>query len=350
MTILNSPDHPPSLEDLLRAISRDISQRGTADLAAYARLYPALWQQLCRLFPAARFFPLGPTDTQALRHTSLADPEPARLPPTLGGYELLSVFHAGLWSTAYLARRAGQQSVALKVLTPAPMLSEPRLAQASRLARQAVGLSHPGVVAALDFGCDAGHHYQVQEFIVWPSLETWLGRHGPALPWPQAVRWLVQAAVAVQHAHDQGVVHGDLRPANLLLGEEGRLRVADFGLAGFIPPGFNDTPCLLERVLPYRSPEQASDGDLAATPASDVYALGACLYRLLTGVPPFAASTWLRLYQHIRDQPPRPLRSLAPDIPAELEAIVLQALSKQPRRRQRSAGQLARQLGRLLDG
>jgi serine/threonine-protein kinase len=353
MDLPNSPDQPPrTLVELLEAIARDFQHQERAVLAGYARLYPHLWQEVCRVFPGVRWIDLASSDTMALPSTSTTGiPHPQGALRTLGDFELLELLQDGLWATVYQARhRRSGQRVVMKVLKLALRLAPPRLYEEGCRARAAINLSHPGLVAAVGFGRDAGQYYQAQEFVAGCSLQDWLDQHPAAMPWPQAARWLVQVAVTVQAAHAFGLTHGDLRPANLRLDGNGSLRVADLGLAGFLPAGLDDSSWLLERVLPYRSPEQASPTAQRATAASDIYALGACLYRLLTGIAPFRGQGGQLMAQRIHDQLPTPPRSLVPDLPAEVEAVVLQALSKQPHRRQRSPGQMARQLCRLLHG
>src|SRR5262249_3720116 len=140
-------------------------------------------------------------------------------------------------------------------------------------------------------------------------------------------------ARAVHHAHERGILHRDLKPSNILLDESGRPHVADFGLAKWFDPGAGAASASTVVGTPsYIAPEQAR-GDPVLTTAGDVYGLGTILYELLTGRPPFRAETAVATLWQVRELPPRPPRQADPRVPADLEAVCLKCLDKEPSRR-----------------
>jgi hypothetical protein len=166
----------------------------------------------------------------------------------------------------------------------------------------------------------------------------------------QAAELVRTLALAVQHAHQAGVIHRDLKPANVLLDRDGTPHVADFGLARLLDrDGQTDTGAVLGTPR-YLAPEQAAGRTRAVGPAADVWALGCILYECLTGRPPFLAESALAVLDQVRSLDPVPPARLAPRVPGDLEVICLKCLSKEPGQRYGSAGELADDLGRWLRG
>jgi serine/threonine protein kinase len=276
---------------------------------------------------------------------TLVLPGPGRS-PRIPGFEIRGELGRGGMGVVYLAVRTGlDRPVALKVV-PGACLHE---------ARAASRIRHPGVVPLYDFGEADSWHYLVLEYIPGGSLKA---RLTEPLPPPSAARLVEQIARAVAHIHGRGLLHLDLKPSNILLDGEidapwDRVipRVSDFGLARFDDPdastaslaGLRGTPC-------YMAPEQTGIPDVKIGTAADIYALGAILYELLTRRPPLQGASTFETIEQVRGRCPVPPRTLDPAIPRDLEVICLKCLEKEPGRRYASAGAMADDLGRSLDG
>lgn len=199
-----------------------------------------------------------------------------------------------------------------------------------REAQAAASLSHPNVVSIYDVGEDDGTHYIVLEYVKGRNLKDILRRYGP-LPIPQAVFVARAVAAALAAAHRQGLVHRDIKPHNILITDEGRVKVTDFGIARAASSStLTQTGAMIGSVH-YFSPEQARG--LAAGPETDVYSLGVVLYEMLTGKVPFTSETPVAVaLKHIQEEPPSP-RRYRPRVPETLEAIVMRAMAKEPKDR-----------------
>jgi eukaryotic-like serine/threonine-protein kinase len=225
--------------------------------------------------------------------------------------------------------------VAVKVLRPELAAQVGFVPRFYREARLAAGLVHPDIVAVYDSGTDHNLHYIVMELVQGRTLAGVL-REGPLLP--ERVAEIGEAvAGALSFAHRSGVIHCDVKPANVMITRSGAVKVMDFGiaLAGTALP---ERGGLILATAAYLSPEQA----MGALPdeRSDVYSLGVVLFELLTGRPPFTGDDPVALARaHLREHPPRPSR-LNPEIPRDLESVVLRAMAKDPERRYGSAEQL----------
>jgi serine/threonine protein kinase len=210
-----------------------------------------------------------------------------------------------------------------------------------REARLAARLSHPNVVSVFDAGEDEGRPYLVMEHVEGETLADVLARRG-RLPAEEARELGVQAARGLAHAHAAGLVHRDVKPQNLLLRRDGTLKVADFGIARALEGTALTQPGTVLGTAAYLSPEQALGERVTA--ATDVYALGAVLYELLTGRPPLEPESLADLADKQRRPSIRPVRELAPDVPAELENLVMRCLARNPAYRPSTAGELEREL------
>ncbi|WP_212830693.1 protein kinase [Catellatospora sp. TT07R-123] len=245
---------------------------------------------------------------------------------TLGGrYELAALIARGgmgeVWAAddTVLGRR-----VAVKVLLP-NLAADPGFSARFRAeARAMAALSHPGIVEIYDYGQADGIAYLVMQFVEGESLSA-LVRRGGALERGYALRLMAQAARAIHAAHRQGIVHRDVKPANLLLRADGRLALTDFGIARIVAGDRLTATDEIQGTASYLAPEQVTGEDVG--PATDVYALGVVAYELLTGKRPFTGDSPLSVaLQHVHDDPP----PLPPGIPALARTLVERALAKEP--------------------
>ncbi len=291
-------------------------------------------------------------------------PEPP-LPSQMGDFELLEEIGRGGMGIVWRARQTGlNRVVALKTIRPEALGSEAVRQRFRAEAETAATLSHPNIVPVFEFGETAGRAWFAMQLVEGDTLADhladgqWAARHCPAhrkpvLPWPcrprccpRGAALVVKLARAVHHAHQHGVLHGDLKPGNILLDEEGEPHITDFGLARWLDR--LESACRAGEVVgtpSYMAPEQAR-GDALVTTAADIYSLGAIGYHILTGRPPFLAETAAdTLRQACEDAPPLP-RSLNPEVDRDLEAICLKCLAKDPAARYTSAASLADDLDR----
>src|SRR5262245_14488435 len=266
----------------------------------------------------------------------------------LGGYRIIERLGSGGTGTVYLAEHeVMKRLVAIKVL-PTPFAEDPELLERFRLeARAAAVLAHPNVVHVFDLRQEGQLHFIVMEYIDGPSLQQMISRRGP-LHVGLACEYARQAAVGLQHAHEAGLVHRHVKPANLLVDPAGVVKVLDLGLARFQAVGpdsptqkFNSKVVL--GTADYLAPEQALDLHTVDARA-DVYGLGATLYSLLAGRPPFhEGSVGQKLMWH-QLKAPEPVTHFRPEVPAGLEAVVARMLAKKPEDRYRDASEVAEAL------
>ena len=241
----------------------------------------------------------------------------------------------------YLAEQESlSRHVAVKVLRPETTVRPAAVERFVQEARAAAALVHGNIVQIHEVGCLDGIQFLVEEYVGGPSLKAWLDMRGP-LDARQALTVLADVGSALARAAQQGVVHRDIKPENLLLTRDGEVKVADFGLARVREHdlGLTQDGTTLGTPL-YMSPEQAEGREV--DPRSDLYSLGATVYHLLAGRPPFAGTTGVAVAMaHIRD-PLVPLGSLRPDLPESLPVIVDTLLAKWPDQRYETAGDLLR--------
>ena len=271
----------------------------------------------------------------------------------VGHFELVAEIARGGMGAVYRARDPHlEREVALKLLH----VSEATPAQLQRFQQEARALArvnHPGIVRVIDAGEHQAHPWLAMELVRGESLAARLGSEGP-LAEPEAQEIAAQLADVLAHAHAEGVVHRDLKPDNVLLDEQGRARLTDFGLARDLDPDARRTRLTVEgRFMGtpgYWPPEQAH-ADLARIgPRSDVYGLGATLYALLVGRPPFEGHSLVEVVVATMERPPDPPSQARPEVPAGVDAVCLRCLAKDPDQRWDSAEELAAALRRELPG
>ncbi len=267
-----------------------------------------------------------------------------------GNYELISEIARGGMGIVYRARQTTLgRIVALKMILSGDLAGEHEIARFQSEAEAAANLDHPGIVQIYEVGRFNDHHYFSMALIEGSSLSDVL-RGGP-MESRRAAELLRKVAEAVGYANDQGVIHRDLKPGNILLDKAGDPHITDFGLAKRLHADRELTTTGEVIGTPaYMPPEQAR-GDLAAIgPHSDVYALGAILYAMLSGRPPHAAPSMMETLRQVIEVEAISIRSLNPSTPKDLETICSKCLSKEPPKRYESANLLADELGRFLRG
>ena len=208
-------------------------------------------------------------------------------------------------------------------------------------AQAAANLAHPNIVTVYDYGQDGHRSYIVMEFVEGRDLKSVIRAEAP-LPLERAIDLMAQACAALGYAHHAGLVHCDVKPQNLIVTPDGRLKVTDFGIARAISQSLPQNVETVWGTPQYFSPEQAAGEP--PTPASDVYSLGVVLYEMLAGRLPFDADNHTDLaMQHLRDEPP-PLTTINPAVPIQIEQIIRRVMAKDPAARYRTADQLGRAL------
>jgi tetratricopeptide (TPR) repeat protein len=266
------------------------------------------------------------------------------------GYEVLEELGRGGMGIVYKARDTRlNRLVALKRIRAGGHADPEELARFRREAEAVARLQHPHIVQIYEIGECGGLPFFALELLEGGSLEDRL--RGTPLPPRPAARLVATVARALHAAHGRGVVHRDLKPANVLMTTEGLPKVADFGLAKQLDAAAGQTQSgVVMGTPPYMAPEQAAGRPSAITPRTDVYALGALLYELLTGRPPFRAATAVETLQQVLSEDAVPPRRLQPRTPHDLDTICLKCLRKEPSKRYASAEALAEDLERYLAG
>jgi serine/threonine-protein kinase len=265
-----------------------------------------------------------------------------------GDYDLLEEIGRGGMGVVYRARqRSLDRIVAVKMILANLWASEDQVRRFQTEARAAASLSHPHIVNIFEVGQVQGQHYFAMQHVAGCSLADRLAE-GPMLL-EHAVRLLIDVARAVEHLHQHDIVHRDIKPSNILLDNEDCPYVTDFGLAKVCAGDSQRTATGVVAGTPsYMAPEQAWPGQEPVGPQSDVYSLGAILYEVLTGRPPFRADNPIDTLIQVREREPVLPRQLNRRVPRELELICLKCLEKSPQRRYQSAAALADELERFL--
>jgi tetratricopeptide (TPR) repeat protein len=340
-------------EKLLR---RELGERPALD--EYLQRFPQFTTQLRAVFEVDSWLSASPLEASAAvgteSSTSVTPVEhEGELPPLpcIPGYEILGRLGRGGVGVVYKALQERlNRLVALKMLLVAAHADAAQVARFRAEAEAQARVQHPNIVQIFEVGEADGWPYLALEFVDGGGLADRLDGT------PQPVRWTAELvetlARAMQHAHQRGLVHRDLKPANVLLSADGTPKISDFGLAKRVQEGAG-SPTHSGDILgtpSYMAPEQAAGEMNKVGPAADVYALGAILYELLTGRPPFLGANALETLLQVRQQEPVPPRRLLPSVPRDLETITLKCLRKEPARRYATADALADDLKRFRHG
>ena len=269
----------------------------------------------------------------------------------LGNYEILEEIGRGGMGVIYRARqRHSRRIVAVKRVLSYQAESHEVLERFRREAEAAASLDHPNILPIYEVSQgEDGLPFFSMKFAAGGSLKNVLPEFR-ADPW-RCVQLMAKVARATEHAHSQGILHRDLKPGNILLDSRGEPLVSDFGLAKWLERNGDLTKSLTTFGTPgYIAPEQAGSGANDLTPAADVYSLGAILFELLTGRPPFGGDNALSVIRQASEKPAPKLRSLKPSLSRDLETICARCLERDPKARYQSAKELADDLERWLDG
>lgn len=264
-----------------------------------------------------------------------------------GRYRIVRKLGAGGMADVYLAHdEVLGRRVAVKVLLSRFADDEQFVERFRREARAAAALNHPNIVSVYDRGTVDHTYYIVMEYLQGETLKDMIRRRGRLAP-EEAIAFALQLLSAVQYAHEHGVIHRDIKSQNIMVDQDGRVRVTDFGIARAGDPSMTEVGSVLGTAQ-YLAPEQAKGQP--ADERSDIYAVGIVLYEMLTGGVPFRGDSAVSVaLKHVNELPAEP-RALVPDLPPALNQVVLKALAKNPERRYASAQQFARDLRALRSG
>lgn len=323
-------------EDVCRAVCRDHPEL-LDEVRRLWRRARAVERQMDAMFPPPEAEPASPVRDDAN-------------PPRIPGYEIECVIGRGGMGVVYKARHlALGRTVALKVPLAGAFATSAERQRLMREARAVAALGHPNVVAVHDVGEFDGRPYFTMEYVPGPDLGAQLAN--TPQPARDAASLVATLADAIDRAHQAGIVHRDLKPANILVAQDGTPKISDFGLARRASADATITltgfPC---GTPSYMAPEHIRGDQETPAPSADIYSLGAVLYEMLTGRPPFRAESSVETMRQVLEEEPVPPSRLNAKVPRDLETICLTCLRKDPARRYVSAHALACDLRRFLSG
>jgi TolB-like protein/Tfp pilus assembly protein PilF/predicted Ser/Thr protein kinase len=289
---------------------------------------------------------LGPVEPEREVNADLARPPPMLM--DFGDYELLEQIGRGGQGVVFRARQKSlNRIIALKVIGLGHWATEAHLKRFRLEAEAAASLEHPGIVPIHEVGERDGSCYFSMKFVEGGQLDEVIRRE--AMPPRRAAELIAKVARTIHYAHEHGILHRDIKPGNILLDQKGEPHLTDFGLARLVESESTVTRTMEVLGTPsYMAPEQAVGNNAAVSSVTDVYGLGAVIYQLLTGQPPFAGGTTYETIKLLLDTEPRQPRLLNPKVDRDLSTICLKCLEKDPKRGYSSALALAEDLERWL--
>ncbi len=268
----------------------------------------------------------------------------------LGPYEIVDEVARGGMGIVYRAvHRTLNREVALKVLTAGPGVSKDMVIRFKAESRAAARLHHRAIVPIFDVGVQGDRHYIAMEYIAGRTLDGWVRHRRPDAATVAQV--LAEVADALAHAHSRGIIHRDVKPGNILIDAQDKPHITDFGLAMDVKADTRLTQSGVALGTPtYMSPEQAR-GDMENLDGrSDIFSLGSVCYEAIAGRPPFVGASVMDTLLRVVQDDPRRLRSRAPNVPPDLEAVCMKALEKEPAQRYDNAAAFASDLARVAKG
>ncbi len=362
----SEPPVDPELAAILESYLTALESGTPLDRATFLAQHPAYAARLAEYLPWVELLcQAGPRD-------GVPGSNPA-MPARLGDFRVLGEIGRGGMGIVYEAEQISlERRVALKVLPFASMLDERQLTRFKHEALAAAQLHHPNIVPVFAVGCEQGLHFYVMQLIEGHSLDeiihavqnaavrestvplgaakTRAGLEAAINRLRTAARWFVQAAEALDHAHNQGIVHRDIKPSNLMISGAGDLWVTDFGLARTCRDASMTATGELVGTLRYMSPEQMRSKPGIVDHRTDIYSLGLTLYELISGRPAFTGQTQTELTWQIEHDDPPSLVRLDPRVPRDLDSIVAKAIARSPEGRYPSARDMADDLRAFLAG
>jgi serine/threonine protein kinase len=306
-----------------------------------------------RAKPGVSSLPVRAGNAPRVENIALSPAPLKNLPPDLANYakyRFLRELGRGGMGVVYQAEQTVMgRTVAVKVINPSVLAHPDALPRFQAEVRAAAKLDHPNIVRAHDAEQVGSMHLLVMEYIEGTSLADLVAKNGPQ-PIAHACHYIRQAALGLQHAFEQGMVHRDIKPQNLMVNPRGQVKVLDFGLARMRSErkgvGLTQVDAFMG-TQEYVAPEQANDARSADTWA-DIYSLGCTLFFLLTGRPPFQGDTAVKLiFAHLKKEPPA-LHEVRADVPPELSAVVARMLAKDPARRCQTPIDVAQELASFV--
>jgi len=323
----------------------------------YAERFPALADQIQHQFALHEMLPADPAPASNTMPTPGDTLSPAAAAaaqtmkgPAVVGYDIQDELGRGGMGVVYKARHTRlNRTVALKMVLSGAHASGDELQRFRTEAESVASLQHPNIVQIYEVGDQAGLPFFSLEFIDGGSLADRLDASPNGLPPREAAAFVEKLALAMQAAHQRGIIHRDLKPANVLMTRDNEPKITDFGLAKRLDSTDGQTQSGSVMGTPsYMAPEQAAGNTREVGTLADVYSLGAILFELLTGRPPFESDSPYDTLRQVVEQDPTPPSQLRSGIPRDLETICLKCLQKQPRKRYASAQELADDLHRFL--
>ena len=345
-------EHQRAVADVLSSLTERLQGGESIELSDVVERFPNYKDELTELWPLVMLTEMAGENASPVDEKAAAKENEyteKQLPTTFGDFELIEEIGRGGMGVVYRARQQSLgREVALKLILLDHLASETDRARFYAEARAAAKLEHPHIVPVYDLGDVQGRPYISMKLIEGSTLSSQL--QNGHMDGKSAAKLLIPLCQAVQYAHENSVLHRDVKPSNIMINHEGQAFLTDFGLA----KDLRETPTLTRTgavvgTPAYMPPEQASGQKPTLDPTSDVYSLGAVLYHMITGQPPFVGRTGLETVLMVMEQDPPSPRSLTRGLDRDLEMIILRCLQKPPDLRYASASALEQDLNAYLN-